>query len=221
MMTDDEILKIFNAHFTSDGEVQVANGAVTASGSILSASTTKVVSGTKRKVIKFFNHIPVKFIIVSGDFICSHVGLMNLENSPRKILGNFNISFNNLSSLVGGPDEVYNEYRCSNNQLSNLVGCSKIVKELYMYNNPIKSLKGLPEITDELHMTVDESTPLLHIVSLDKHVNLDLYNEDQGPIDRKIIEALNSCMGKKPLRQTIIQCQKELIDLGYEGNAHI
>ena len=53
-----------------------------------------------------FNKIPIRFGRITSHFYCRHCGLKSLENSPRRIDGNFSASFNFITSLEGFPQYV-------------------------------------------------------------------------------------------------------------------
>lgn len=62
--------------------------------------------------------IPIKFNIVKGYFICNGNRLENLENSPRRVMGNFFCinQYGNLKSLKGAPEYVGYNFDCHDNE---------------------------------------------------------------------------------------------------------
>ena len=62
--------------------------------------------------------IPIKFNIVKGYFICNGNRLENLENSPRRAMGNFFCinQYGNLKSLKGAPEYVAYNFDCHDNE---------------------------------------------------------------------------------------------------------
>lgn len=67
---------------------------------------------------KSLTKIPVKFNIVNGYFACNGNFLENLENSPRRVMGNFfciNQYNNSLKSLKGAPEYVAYNFDCHDN----------------------------------------------------------------------------------------------------------
>jgi len=135
--------------------------------------------------------LPFKFGKVES-FIFSDIGLTTLIGSPHTA-DVFNVSKNKLSTLEGGPKTVGTYYSCN--------------------DNPLVNLKGAPDsVGVEFRVSWSENLPLLSILKYDLVF-----------VRGKI--AVNAIMqkyaGKKPLRQVIIQCQKELIDAGYKGNARL
>ena len=125
--------------------------------------------------------LPVKFGIVTGDFICSSNSLIDLKGAPLEVGGGFNCSYNKLTSLSGGPDkvgeyfhagnnmlislqgspsEVYG-FNCSKNQLTSLEGCPDKVHSFFCINNKLTSLEGCPsEVGGDFHCGNNKLTSL-------------------------------------------------------------
>lgn len=61
--------------------------------------------------------IPIKFNIVNGYFNCNGNRLVDLENSPRRVMGNFFCinQYGNLKSLKGAPEYVAYNFDCHYN----------------------------------------------------------------------------------------------------------
>jgi len=66
--------------------------------------------------------IPLKFNIVSGDFLCSFNKLTTLEGSPKSVGEYFYCYYNRLITLKGGPKRVGKDFDCSHNELTTLEG---------------------------------------------------------------------------------------------------
>jgi len=150
-----------------------------------------VVGGVK--LGRSIEKIPFQFKKVTGDFDCSESGLTTLEGCPVEVVGNFYCSNNKLLSLEGGPKIVKESYYCS--------------------TNPFTSLKGLPDECGEVFFCDwRKNLPLLSLLKLSNFY-----------ISKNIIvnDIMKKYRGQKPLRQAIIQCQKELIDAGYAENANL
>lgn len=70
--------------------------------------------------------------------------LTTLEGCPKKVK-RFIASDNELTSLKGAPEYVHDVCYLQNNQLESMEGCPKYIGlRLDIYNNPIKSLIGIP-----------------------------------------------------------------------------
>lgn len=90
--------------------------------------------------------LTLKFNKVTGNFVCSTLGLTSLEGCPKEIDGNFNCSFNNLTSLKGAPKEVSGDFECQYNSLTSLEGAPEEVGGIFFCsNNKLVSLKGCPK----------------------------------------------------------------------------
>ena len=128
----DEIRKIFNEHFTYDGEITIDdNGFISCSGDV--------------KLIRKLSKLPVKFLKIDGDFNCYKNRLTTLEGSPTSINGTFYCSINQLKTLEGGPTSVGGSFYCSNNQLTTLVGCPTSVGGSFdCSKNKLTTLAGCP-----------------------------------------------------------------------------
>ena len=114
-----------------------------------------------------FTKIPLKFISVSGHFLCGYNQLKTLEGSPEYVGGSFGCSNNKLTSLEGGPKKVDGGFNCSDNQLTTLEGspeytklgffcsCNKLTtlvdgplrvgKDFVCSNNRLTTLVGAPK----------------------------------------------------------------------------
>ena len=86
--------------------------------------------------------IPVKFGVVTRDFLCDHNQLTSLIGCPEEVRGSFNCTHNQLTSLEGSPVEVGGSFNCSYNLLTSLIGCPEEVRVgFYCNHNPINFTK--------------------------------------------------------------------------------
>jgi len=137
--------------------------------------------------------IPIKFGSVSA-FYCTSMGLTSLINSP----------------------DTCRSFHCNNNLLTSLEFCPKTVTgEFNCRNNPITTLQFLPNFADYFVISWNENLPLLKLL----HANMNSFRVYDGSETHPITKILREYQGKTPMRPTIIQCQKALIDAGYAGNA--
>lgn len=114
-----------------------------------------------------FDHIPLKFNNVYGDFNISFNKITNLINSPIYVSGHYIANNNKLTSLEGSPKGVDGNFSIYNNDdLKSLKGCPKRVGgdfcanecslktikyisnhiggDIYLGNNELKSTKYIP-----------------------------------------------------------------------------
>jgi len=139
-----------------------------------------------------------------------------------KVQGNFKAAECGLTSLIGSPTEVTGFFYCYGNQLSSLLGGPKKVgKSFLCHDNPLTSLKGAPDSIGEnygITLSWSENLPLLSLLKYD-------FIECFGNIDVENIlrkyEGNRRSAAQTSLRTAIIQCQRELIDAGFAGNANL
>lgn len=120
-----------------------------------------------------------------------------------------------LRSLEGCPTSVSQHFNCSENRLTNLIGGPKAVGRDYLaYKNPLESLDGLAtEIGGMLMLTYSPTLPLLRAL-VAKEILFDKwrYTDVTPPT-----EILKRYAGQG--RAGAIECKRELVAAGYEGNA--
>ena len=69
------------------------------------------------KVINFKGEIlPIRFDVVSGNFVCSDVGLTSFAGCPNVVGRNFNCSNNAFNSLEYAPSKVRCDFICKDNK---------------------------------------------------------------------------------------------------------
>ena len=145
--------------------------------------------------------LPVSFNEVTCDnFMLTQSLLVTLEGSPKIVHTLFSCVDNSLVSLVGGPNVVDGNYIC--------------------FKNPLTSIDGLAEkIGGRIMLPNNENLPILRLVSRSNEISF--VNNDRVVSNDSVSQILKKYAGQKPLRQAIIQCQRELIDAGYKGNARL
>ena len=130
---------------------------------------------------------------------------------------NFSLQIQNrgLDSLEGCPTSVGQHFNCSQNRLTNLIGGPKAVGRDYLaYKNPLESLEGLAtEIGGILMLSYSPTLPLLRALVAKEIVFDQWTHTDVTPPT----EILNRYAGQG--RAGAIECKRELVAAGYEGNA--
>jgi hypothetical protein len=191
VMTDDIILRTLNENFTVHGDISVVNGRVSITGSILSGKDSFGAS---------YEQLPVKFDTVSGFCAFGLSGLTTLDGCPKTVGKAFNCNRNKLTDLYGGPVHVVGGYTVSDNKLTSLIGLPLHVGQKFL----ISIYKEIP-------------TPVLRLVNLvcTELTIFDISHRDQaGNIVTKFWKLANE--SKLPAKKAIWECQKELIDSGFE-----
>jgi len=82
--------------------------------------------------------LPIKFNIVTRNFVCHYNQLTSLKGCPKYVGENFCCNNNQLTSLKGCPVHV-SYFECSNNQLTSLKGCPKIIRGNWRIEDKYKS----------------------------------------------------------------------------------
>jgi hypothetical protein len=89
--------------------------------------------------------LPLKFGVVTRDFICAHNNLTSLEGCPTKVGWNFDCNNNELTSLEHGPVHVGGSmYKMVGNKIASFEGFpTKCRKGLYTFtkDNPIHEIR--------------------------------------------------------------------------------
>jgi hypothetical protein len=115
-----------------------------------------------------------------------------LPVSFDRVDGDFWCHNNQLTTLEGGPTSVGGDFRC--------------------YHNQLTSLKGMPAVEGTLWLSYSPTLPLLRCL-LAKQVKF------HPALRNKTIETiLNKYAGQG--KRAMFECQKDLEDAGFEGNAH-
>jgi hypothetical protein len=117
---------------------------------------------------------------------------------------------NQLSSLEHVPEKVHDLF-CMENKLTSLHGAPKtITGELRAWGNQLESLEGMPTEVRVLWIDYSPTLPLLRCLNAKK-----LWSGMGWPHEVRAI--LQKYMGQG--KRAMFDCQKELEDAGFEGNA--
>jgi len=135
-----------------------------------------------------------------GYFNCSNNNLTSLEGAPSSVSGYFDCSHNKLTSLEGAPSSVSGiggDFDCSRNNLTSLHDIHKIVKKIngsvWAENNPIAScVLGVLLIEGCRRLVID---------------------------NHKVEDVVNKYLPNTRGFSTVIECQSELLDAGFDEYA--
>jgi len=165
--------------------------------------------------------LPIKFEEASGNFSLSETKLTTLEGCPHTVLGTFSCASAKITSFIGGPKIVKGSYYASRNNISSLEGLpTEVFRYLDLERLPLTSLEFLPKmVAGTIDFTVNANLPLLRLLSYPLTVIFKV--SGSGVSVHEVMEIVEKYQNKKPLRQAIIQCQKELLDAGFAGNARL
>ena len=145
--------------------------------------------------IKNLEHCPKK---IGSDLLCYDNELTSLKGCPEIINGKLDCRNNELTSLEDlAKTTIAKDFDCSNNKLTSLKGCPEIItgsfdcsynkltsleyfpvtgkNEIHIHNNPIKTLKGLVNMSAESLVSLIAQFPKLswRNIEWDKVKNID------------------------------------------------
>jgi hypothetical protein len=134
--------------------------------------------------------LPLVFGKITGNFQAVDLGLTTLEGSPYWIERSFDVRNNKLTTLKGGPSWVGLAY--------------------YARYNPLTDLDGLAShIGSSVSFDYTKDLPLLRTLVAQKIWP----SPDQVELEKILVKYAGQ--GKRAM----FDCQKELEDAGFEGNA--
>jgi len=143
------------------------------------------------------------------------LGSNGLRGGPQQVGGNYWCNHCSLTTLEGAPKRVGEGFYCSDTQLQNLLGAPESVGDAFFcVDNPLKSLEGLPKIIPgELRLTYHPELPLLRTL-VAQMVTFSNYLDDRVSDVQSILEKY---AGQG--RAAVIDCKRDLVASGFEGNA--
>jgi len=202
VVDSEEILKKFVTYFDGadqlvrDRKVHIDDeGKLNVLGSVIMKTnyTTHMSTGAPH------GRIPVEFGTVSGSFNVSYCALTTLEGSPKSVGQSCFVSHNDLISLKGGPEHV---------------GYIFEISEL----RKLTSLEGFPTDVAVCRYSWRKNLPLLRILQARKILlGMDQIDSRAGTPPRVSLEILRKYAGQG--RAGAIDCKRELVAAGLEGNA--
>ena len=135
----------------------------------------------------------------TGHFYCSEKNITSLEYCPIEVHGNFDCSYNKLKTLEHCPKEIHGNFNCSNIKLKSLKGIHKQLYEMngvfYAHNNPI--------ISHVIGILLVKGCKKIYIT------------------DSKVMYILNKYLPNTSGMKSVIECQSELLDAGFEDYAQL
>jgi hypothetical protein len=163
--------------------------------------------------------LPVKFGRVSNNFKLETGRLNTLEGCPTYVGNTFTSTNNPIKDLTGAPQRVGGLVMINHSQITNLKGCPK-TKHLYLANNPLTSLEGLPKRLQLVTVSYDPHLPLLRTLTAQEIDILSAYPMSSQPMEKirdckRILEKYASTTNPAD----ILRCASELNEHGLEGNA--
>lgn len=222
----DAMEALLAKYFSINGNYVInANGTISVEGDV-----------TLRSRIKG-NKLPVIFSTVSGSFDIENKNLTTLEGTPRSVGTTFNCGGNVLATknLIGGPVEAgrYEAWRCG---LESLEGSPRVINgDFHCFGNSLKSLAGAPQrvggdftCSDQSLESIDGLPDGVQQFRVDPTRSLPMlkalkcklvYSMSVTGDYRLLMKIINKYCGDNYSRKSILACQKELIDAGFEGNA--
>jgi hypothetical protein len=104
----------------------------------------------------WLSFIPIKFGVVSGNFVCSQNNLTTLLGAPREVGGDFVCPYCKLTSLRGAPREVSGGFSCSSNKLASLQYSPREVGgNFWCTNNPeLKTLDCIGKVHGQIRSDI-------------------------------------------------------------------
>ena len=214
MVDKEHILRVLRIHFQVDNEeikrddnrIEIGDdGSVSVWGNV---RMTKPAGG----------RIPVRFDQVSGWFQAEKCGLTSFENFPWSCNSLF-VAANDLSSFNKCPAGLLS-IDIQNNRFENFVGLDTETLDLIeATGNPLKSLEGLPKTPPEeplrIGITYRKDLPLLRLLVA---TEIDILDPRRS---YKRFEPVQSILRKYAGqgRSGAIDCKRELVSAGFEGNA--
>lgn len=151
-----------------------------------------------------------------SDFSCLFLNLTSLEGAPIEINGAFDCSHNKLTSLEGCPTKIKYEFDCSDNKIISLEHAPHIVGSMFNCdNNRITSLIGVDDVVTRIGGLFEcYNNPIT-----EGGIGLILIPGISGiGTDIDALAIIDDYLNKP---ESIYECQKELIEAGYEAYAQL
>jgi hypothetical protein len=205
MVDKDKIQQTLKKYFAYHGKVDIDD-----SGVVSTTGGVQFLGGQKK--------LPVRFGEVGSTFKANQRKLNTLVGSPHTVGGQFICWGNPITTLQGGPKQVGGAVYARDCQLTNLEGAPEC-PSLFVQNNPLKNLEGMPENLQVFGFTFDPNLPLLRAIQAQE---ISMYTTEGGavwqtPLALKCYKILEKYAGKG--MGLALNCGVELKDAGLTGNA--
>jgi hypothetical protein len=163
-----------------------------------------------------FSKFPIKFGTLAGALHLKGIGLTTLEGSPDRIKGQLRLGGNNITTMYG-IGTVTGYIAIEHNLLTDLKFCPKNNSSLYLTGNKLTSLEGLPMNNNAiLELSLTDNLPILRLLKT-KFTEI-MIESDNGKY-QQLINIIGKFRQPPLTKKAILDCQKELIDNGFVGNA--
>jgi hypothetical protein len=156
MVNKDQIQQTLKKYFAYHGTVDIDDqGIVSCTGDV------QFTGGQKK--------LPVRFAEVSGSFKATMRKLTTLVGAPHTVGHQFKCWGCPITSLEHAPTKVGAEVYARDCQLTNLIHAPECT-QLFVQNNPLVSLEGMPKNLDKFGFTFDPNLPMLKALQAEKVV---------------------------------------------------
>jgi hypothetical protein len=183
MVDKQKILALYQDYFDTDQD-QIKAGSVSVDDNGLVSVNDSV------WILKYIDKLPIGFDRVLGNFDGKDNSLESLDNFPKYVKNDLDVSGNSLKNLVGAP--------------------SYVGGQLWITRNPLVSLEGFPRfVGGQVRLTYRQNLPLLRTLVAPEIV---VYGKP------RVMVILNKYAGQG--KMAVFDCQKDLEDAGFPGNAH-
>jgi len=160
--------------------------------------------------------LPVQFGTVTQDFNILNSGLKTLKGCPRTVGGMFVCRSNPITSFAGGPAVVKAEVYARGCKLTSLEYAPQ-AQQLWVQDNPLQSLKGLPDNLETVGVTWSPHLAMLSLLTV-KIIRMFMNNEYSHQQQNQCLIILRKYQGTTNPAD-ILRCASELNEHGLEGNA--
>ena len=203
MVDKDKILRTLKQYFAYHGTVDIDD-----SGVVSTTGDVQFTGGQKK--------LPVRFGEVRGTFKVTQRKLTTLVGAPHTVGIQFICWGNQITSFEGAPVKVGFEVYARDCQLTNLKGAPACT-QLFVQNNPLQSLEGMPDNLKVIAFTWHAHLPLLQSLKAEE---VRLYSADAHTVSTSELvcdKILRKYAGEgKP---GAIRAAAELIKADLKGNA--
>jgi hypothetical protein len=144
----------------------------------------------------------------------------NITKLPIKlnvVNGSMDGRFSSLTTMEGFPEIISRSLYMTRCELTSLDFCPNVKLNLDFEGILLRSITGIPSnsVLDTLKLSWHSKLPLLSLLRLNVAF-LFLFDQSGQHLSEKILRQYMNVPNK---RKAIIDCQKELIDAGFIGNA--